>query len=71
MHIGRMGTTALITIFILTVGYVFPLPDVHDRDVCPRIKCPGIEPPECAEPTYFYYKGHICRGCDRNICKKD
>ncbi|KAL3865875.1 hypothetical protein ACJMK2_043224 [Sinanodonta woodiana] len=65
--------------YYMTMSVLLVIPDfdfvkelfVKHSDVCPRFKCPGIEPPECAQPTYFFYKGHLCRGCDRNICKND
>ncbi|KAL3865876.1 hypothetical protein ACJMK2_043225 [Sinanodonta woodiana] len=51
---------------LLLAGFLFFCSPV--RNVCPQVRCPGIEPPECGIPNYFVYEGQRCRGCDINIC---
>lgn len=38
---------------------------------CPVLRCPSLRiSPRCKVPVFFRYHGRLCRGCYRNLCRK-
>lgn len=38
---------------------------------CPVLNCPVMRiPSRCKVPVFFRYSGRLCRGCYKNICRK-